>query len=541
MKILTAVRDTVWSACRDVVWPTVRDTAWPKCTVCSATCFRGSDKVAELRRLKPLGEVVVDDIHLGVPMRASAGELPGFEYKAAYDGYKHLCEQCWKKISTVQCDLCPASFDVFALNKAAELKRLKPLGEYEAAYDRYKHLCEQCWKNISTVQCDLCHTSFDVFALNNQLDNLKQNLEVYSVHLDEVAKARRVCQSCYEQRKHSRCDRCLKPFPTMGNAADVYRSSSEVPKWLAPYHKDYSQNWDHLCPSCYDECLASCQAVQTRLSQWIDGTRHERVFDFRTVKKLGRVEYDGTDCDDPAKLKERLQLYAVQLGGNAFVEFFSKTNAQRVIAGHGVAGNPFFKTVPSFTGYAFAVIVEPFEQRRPAPPLMADGALNVTHLVLDGLNICHWASQGEPDLRILLALALELTHRKLPFLTFFDANTPHVLGDGGSGSVYRKLIGDRSGIFVEVPGRMRADEFILQHANDDNDHVISNDQYRDFADRYPWVAAGDRLIKGVVAGDRILIPRLGLNIRINSDAVAVADVLVKTIALQSHEACREGG
>jgi len=96
---------------------------------------------------------------------------------------------------------------------------------------------------------------------------------------------------------------------------------------------------------------------------------------------------------------------------------------------------------------------------------------------------------------------------------------------------YERLVADLPRIFVEVTGRMRADEFILQRANSDSSHVISNDQFRDFAARYPWISTGDRLIKGAVAGDRVLVPQLDFDLRIMPDAAAVADVLVKTISL----------
>lgn len=440
------------------------------------------------------------------------------------------------------CSVCNKRL-FFRSDKAADLQRLKPLREYETAYDGYRHLCERCWTKITTIQCDLCRTSSDVFAFDNQIDTLRQNLETHAVELAEVSSARRVCPKCCERRLHSRCDRCSRPFLSACNAAASFRSDADAQRCLAPYHKDYG-NWSLLCFDCYEACRASCQDVQMRLSQWKGSARGEYVRDFRTVEELGRVEYEGAECDEPEKVEERLKLYTAQLGGNAFVKYYWEKHEERdsrsVLAGHSRNGNPYYRTEYSterwFTGHATAVIVESSVRPRAAPIIMADGPINakVKQIVLDGLNIGCWASPGgcKPDLRILVTLALELTHKKLPFIVFFDANTPHALSDDESVVAYKRVISDLPRIFVEVTGRMRADEFILQRANSDSSHVISNDQFRDYAERYPWVLAGDRLIKGAVAGDRILIPRLDFDLRIMPDVAAVADVLVKTIELQ---------
>ena len=334
------------------------------------------------------------------------------------------------------------------------------------------------------------------------------------------------------------CSRCSKPFPFGRNRGGEYARHGDVLKWLAPYHKDFQQ-WSYMCPECFKACMASINEVRARVSQWRGSTKGEFIHDYKTVKTLGRVDYKGTECDEPEKVEKLLQLYAAQLGGNACVKSFwekcEERHSDRVLAGYSRNDNPYyrteFRTTRWFTGYATAVLVEPFSKQRAPAVKMADGPINhkVKHIVLDGLNICHWASRDETDLRILLAIVLKLAQQRLPFLTFFDANTPHVLRERDA-VAYKRLVGELPRIFVEVPGKIRADEFILQRANSDNAHVISNDQFRDFADRYPWVSAGDRLIKGTVAGNRVLVPQLDCDLRIKKDAAGVADELVKAIA-----------
>jgi hypothetical protein len=450
------------------------------------------------------------------------------------------------QINKRHCSVCGKRFSS-GEDKAADLQRLKPAGEYEPAYDAYKHLCRLCWAKVTTIQCDLCRASFNACDFRNQRDPLVRNLQEHSIPCDDLSSVRRVCHACSAQRLHCVCGRCGRTFSLASDMVADYKSNADILKWLAPHHKDYRAAIDHLCPTCHEACLAACQDVQTRCTtKWVDGTWREFVAGFRTVEKLGRVDYDGAECDDPLKVKERLQLYAVQLGGNAFVEFFDKRHSNNVIAGHGPRGNEYHKRVQPFTGCAIAVVVEPMSKKHPASTPQADGPItrNVKHLVLDGLNICGWAASGERrfDFRILVTLALELTYKRLPFLVFLDANAPHELkGDPAVAVAYGRLVRDLPQMFKEVPGKTQADEFILQRANSDNSHVVSNDQFRPYAERYPWVLTGDRLIKGTVAAERLQVPQLDIDVPLLLDVAEAADVLVKTIALQSHETRGGGG
>ena len=79
----------------------------------------------------------------------------------------------------------------------------------------------------------------------------------------------------------------------------------------------------------------------------------------------------------------------------------------------------------------------------------------VKRVVLDGLNICHWANHAnrEPHFSILLTLCLELKGLQIPFLTFFDASTPHVLTTK-SVDAYKRILIARPQVFVEVPGKI---------------------------------------------------------------------------------------
>ena len=108
-------------------------------------------------------------------------------------------------------------------------------------------------------------------------------------------------------------------------------------------------------------------------------------------------------------------------------------------------------------------------------------------------------------------------------------------GNRCCGRIQEDLVADLPRIFVEVPGKICADEFILQRANNDNSHIISNDQFRDFADRYDWILAGNRLIKGAVAGKQLSIPHLAFELTIVSDVAAAAESLLEGLMRPSEE------
>jgi len=275
--------------------------------------------------------------------------------------------------------------------------------------------------------------------------------------------------------------------------------------------------------------------VQWLLANWMGGTKAEFIHGHRTMKSLGRVEYKGTSCENPAEVEEYLKLYSAQLGGNGFIKFFwqkhEKRHAKKVLAGYSKNDNPYYRTEywteRWFTGYATAVIVDDLNNKRqdhhrPTASEMRD-MQNIRSVVLDGLNICYWLNpnQKSPDIDILLTLCIALAEGTIPFFCFFDANTPHLLREAGSQKsvafYHEFLSGALSSHFAEVPGRKRADEFILQKADAENAHIISNDQYRDYAFRYHWISKEKRLIKGAVAENHLLIPDLKLNRRIRRD------------------------
>jgi hypothetical protein len=134
---------------------------------------------------------------------------------------------------------------------------------------------------------------------------------------------------------------------------------------------------------------------------------------------------------------------------------------------------------------------------------------------VDGLHICRWSQPV--SLSVLLILLKELVNRGHSFLCVFDANTRHVLdreGAPGDSVLYQELLVSRSHQFAEVPGRMKADDFLLKRADTAAGRIISNDQFREYIGRYAWLETEPhRLIKGSVVGNFLTVPELNLDLR----------------------------
>ena len=152
--------------------------------------------------------------------------------------------------------------------------------------------------------------------------------------------------------------------------------------------------------------------------------------------------------------------------------------------------------------------VEPEEQ----PGEQATGG---TLYLLDGSNILHWGKAGRGvSLRPVLAIAEELKRRGESYQVYFDASARHLLKSAaGELEQYEKLLADDPDHFQQVPAGTRADDFLLLIASQDSSaRIMTQDRFKDYADRYPQVVRADRLLPGMVVRDQIYFPGIDLKI-----------------------------
>jgi hypothetical protein len=152
--------------------------------------------------------------------------------------------------------------------------------------------------------------------------------------------------------------------------------------------------------------------------------------------------------------------------------------------------------------------------------------------IVDGSNIVRFCThkQGHISLEGLLSVLLEIRRQEGDFICIFDANTYFELGKKGKkGSEIRyamlkDLLPDE---FIEVPGGKKADDFIFPQAEKSGQLIISNDRFKDYRDKYPWLNKEDEcLFKGRVMRGYFEIPDLDLSIPVRKDLSKMTDELI---------------
>ncbi len=141
--------------------------------------------------------------------------------------------------------------------------------------------------------------------------------------------------------------------------------------------------------------------------------------------------------------------------------------------------------------------------------------------LIDGSNVVrHDKHFGWRALKTLLDW---LKCNKIEWFLYFDANILHIKDIDDEGKEFvESQIADRSHTLL-CPGGSQADTFILFRANEDGNHIISNDRYRQYAKEYSWVVAmqesGKRRIHVfAVEDDKLCVPDFGVRVKIEARA-----------------------
>ena len=138
---------------------------------------------------------------------------------------------------------------------------------------------------------------------------------------------------------------------------------------------------------------------------------------------------------------------------------------------------------------------------------MRDLRLDAKTVIFDGSNIYHFGHDNKLDAQLLGAIAHQLRAEGYRIVCFFDANIFHRLSEHGafpsdqrhSIAMLDDIFGLRLDEIYVVPKGVQADKYVL----DSLKHLpisfaVTNDQYRDYAKKYPTVMKGNQWRKGVV-------------------------------------------
>jgi hypothetical protein len=121
-------------------------------------------------------------------------------------------------------------------------------------------------------------------------------------------------------------------------------------------------------------------------------------------------------------------------------------------------------------------------------------------IVIDGANVAYEerSAGGKPKLSNLLKVRREIEERGIEAIILVDASLKYDIDDQQQ---LETLI--RSQQVRQVPAGTDADFFIIQLADQLDARIVTNDRYKDYADRYAWIAER-RVPYMIVKGEVVL-------------------------------------
>jgi hypothetical protein len=130
-------------------------------------------------------------------------------------------------------------------------------------------------------------------------------------------------------------------------------------------------------------------------------------------------------------------------------------------------------------------------RRRPVPPPAAPRLI-----VVDGSNVMYWKDET-PQIETLREVLARLAGLGFTPGVVFDANAGHlVAGQYLHDPALALLIGLPRDRVMVVDKGTQADAVVLAAARDQGTRIVSNDRFRDWADRHPEVHEPGHLVRG---------------------------------------------
>lgn len=145
----------------------------------------------------------------------------------------------------------------------------------------------------------------------------------------------------------------------------------------------------------------------------------------------------------------------------------------------------------------------------------AQSRSSVGRVIVDGSNVIFADSS---KLVVGLKTCVDaITSKGSGCFVFLDANIFHKLDETGNGATHvtmlKEMIDKANGTIALVPAGARADDFILKKADTEGCHVLSNDRYQPYLERYPWIDQG-RVHRFSFVEGRLMIPDLDVDVSI---------------------------
>lgn len=141
--------------------------------------------------------------------------------------------------------------------------------------------------------------------------------------------------------------------------------------------------------------------------------------------------------------------------------------------------------------------------QRPATPPVPRAKDKRPVVLIDGSNVMHWLD-NTPQLAPVREVVRDLSSRGMKPGVVFDANAGYkLMGKFLGEQELAKLLSLPKDQILVVPKGTQADPYLLETARDLQARIVTNDRYRDWAERYPDVAKPENLVQGEMRDGRV--------------------------------------
>lgn len=124
-------------------------------------------------------------------------------------------------------------------------------------------------------------------------------------------------------------------------------------------------------------------------------------------------------------------------------------------------------------------------------------------VLVDGSNVMYWRGDT-PDIRAVRRVVRRLEKDGFRPGVMFDANAGYLLFDRyANAQALARALRLPSDRVTVVPKGTQADAHLLEAAAKTHARIVTNDRFRDWADRYPFVTEKRRLIHGGFRGNKL--------------------------------------
>jgi len=124
-------------------------------------------------------------------------------------------------------------------------------------------------------------------------------------------------------------------------------------------------------------------------------------------------------------------------------------------------------------------------------------------VLVDGSNVMYWHGET-PDIRTVRRVVRRLEKDGFRPGVMFDANAGYLLfGKYTHDPGFARHLNLPEDRIMVVPKGSQADGHLLAAAADMGARIVTNDRFRDWADRYPFVTEKGRLMRGGFQSNRL--------------------------------------